>query len=112
MQQTLHDTFTPSLTSATAVPARATVPSAGFLDTLGIFAEVFLPVLSKGAIMRRPRVLAMAEYLDLDRRSVRRMQRVRERHGDVGPLMLSIPGRRIALILGPDDVHRVLGQTP
>jgi hypothetical protein len=61
--------------------------------------------------MRRPRVVAMAEYLDLDARAVRRTQKIRNRYG-AAPLLLRIPMRSPALILHPADVHRVLAETP
>ena len=91
--------------------SRTTISSAGFFDTFSILAEVLLPTISKGVIIRRPRVLAMAEFLDLDNRAVKCMQRVRNRYG-TEPLMLAIPGRRIALVFEPDDVHRILEQSP
>jgi len=89
----------------------ALVPKASFLDTVAVCAEVFLPTLLKGVIFRRRAVMGLAERLDFDRRAVRRMQRVRDRYGP-GPLLLRIPGRLLALILDPDDVHRVLQETP
>ncbi len=74
------------------------VTRAGVVETVAVLGEVLLPTIAKGVIMRR---LAMAEALELDRRAVRRMQRVRDKHG---------PG--LALILDPSDVHRVLRETP
>lgn len=87
------------------------LPTAGAQDTLAAVAEIVLPTLSKGIIVRRPRMVGLAERMDLDRRAVRRMQRLRARYG-TGPLMLPIPGRPQALILAPEDVHRVLAETP
>src|SRR5690348_12116467 len=87
------------------------VPPLGLFDTVAVFGEVLLPTVAKGVIMRRRAALAVAEALDLDRRAVRRMQRVRNKHG-AGPVLLSFPGRSLALILDPDDVHRALGGTP
>src|SRR5207249_257518 len=40
-----------------------------------------------------------------------RMQSIRNRYG-TGPLLLRIPWRSVALILNPDDVHRVLAHSP
>jgi cytochrome P450 len=110
MTQT-RDTAIRSSTQRSAAPAVASVPRATFLDTLAVLGEVFIPTLAKGVIIRRPRMVALAERLDLDRRAVRRMQRLRNKYGR-GPLMLRIPGRSLAVILDPDDVHRVLGQSP
>ena len=84
---------------------------AGVVDTVAVLGGVLLPTIAKGVIMRRPMVLAMAEALELDRRAVPRMQRVRDKHGP-GPVLLNIPGRPLALILDPSDVHRVLRETP
>jgi len=87
------------------------VPRATFLDTLRFLADVILPTISKGVILRRPRMVAIAEYLDLDRRAVRRMQRLRDRYGD-GPLLIRLPGRTLAVILDPRHVQRVLAESP
>ncbi len=97
--------------SANALTNRILIPKASFSDTLAAFIGVFLPTLAKGVIIRRPLVMAIAELLDLDRRAVRTMQRIRAEYGP-GPVMLRIPGRRIALILDPQDVHRVLAESP
>jgi hypothetical protein len=87
------------------------VSRASVRDSLAVAAEVFMPNVAKGVIIRRPRVVGMAERLELDRRGVRRMQRLRARYGE-GPLMLRVPGRTQAVILAPDDVHRVLDESP
>jgi cytochrome P450 len=89
----------------------ALVPSASAADTARTVAEVLLPLLGRGLIVRRPAVVSAAERLDLDRRAVRQLQYLRHRYGS-GPLRLRIPGRRLALILEPEHVHRVLGQSP
>src|SRR5438270_6867133 len=91
--------------------ARATVSTAGVLDTLGVVADVILPTYAKGILMRRRAVMAIAGLLDLDRRAIRRMERIRDKYGS-DPLMLSIPGRDLALILDPQHVHRILQQSP
>jgi cytochrome P450 len=56
-------------------------------------------------------VVAASERFDLDGRAVRRVQTLSEKYGR-GPLMLNVPGRPMALILDPDDVHRVLEEAP
>jgi cytochrome P450 len=89
----------------------STLPKASVRDTAGVTADVVVPTVSKGVIIRRPRVTRMADRMELDRRAVRRMQRLRDRYGD-GPVMLRIPGQHRAVILTPDHVHRVLEQTP
>jgi hypothetical protein len=99
------------LKTQSSVARREPIRRAALDDTLAICAEVLLPTIAKGVIMRRPRVLAIAEALDLDRRAIRRMRRVRDQHGEA-PLLLGIPGRSLAMILSPEDVHRILSETP
>ena len=89
-----------------------TLPVASVADSLAVAADVLLPNLAKGPVLRRARVEAGAERLQADRRGVRRLQRLRERYG-IGPLMLRVPGQRAqAVILAPEHVHRVLEETP
>jgi cytochrome P450 len=85
--------------------------TASLRDTLAVVAQIALPTLSKGVIIRRPKVVGAAQQLDLDQRAVRRMQRLRAKYG-AGPLLLPIPGRRQAVVLDPEHVHRVLDGTP
>jgi cytochrome P450 len=87
------------------------LPNATLLDTLKILGQVLIPLVARGVILRRTPVVAMAQRLDLDRRAVRRMQRLRRRYGS-GPLVVRLPFRRIALVLDADHVHRVLQQSP
>src|SRR3954469_22010821 len=70
-----------------------------------------MPLFARGIILRRQRVTALEDRVDADRRAVRRLQRLRDRHGD-GPVALQIPGRSAAVILGPADVRRVLDESP
>jgi cytochrome P450 len=94
-----------------AVLSSTTVPTASPVDTLKVLAAVMGPTIAKGAIARRPRVLAAAQRLDTDARAVQVLARLRDEHGG-GPLMLPIPGRRTTFVLEPDDVHRVLDGSP
>ena len=100
----------PSTASAAASPWPR-LPTASLIDTFALLAEVVAPTVAKGVIVRRPRMVALAERLGLDRRAIVRMQRLAERYGD-GPLMLSLPGAHRAVILSPGHVRRVLDQTP
>jgi cytochrome P450 len=109
MTQT-HDTASRSALRY-SVQDVSSVPKASFWDTLAIVGDVLFPTLSKGVIIRRPTVMALAERLDVDRRAIRRMQRIRNKYGS-GPLVLRFPGRSLALILDPEHVHRVLAQSP
>jgi hypothetical protein len=90
---------------------RTSVPKATLHETLGIAMDVVIPTVAKGVIIRRPKVVGLAERPDLDRRAVRRMQRLRDTHG-TGPLLLPVPFRRYAVILDPEHVHRVLEHSP
>jgi cytochrome P450 len=92
-------------------PLQEQLPTATVLDTVTILTEILLPLVARGVIVRRPAVVAMAERLELDKRAVRRMQRLRRRYGS-GPLVVRLPFRRIALVLDPDHVHRVLEESP
>ncbi|MDP9364870.1 MAG: cytochrome P450 [Chloroflexota bacterium] len=90
---------------------RMPLPKATLRETLGVLLVVAVPIGARGVIIRRPRVVAVVEKLDLDRRAVRRVQRLRDKYG-AGPLLLRLPVRRQALILAPDHVRRVLAESP
>lgn len=87
------------------------LPRASVLDTLALGLEVFAPLVAQGVIIRRPPMVALADRLDLDRRAVRRMQKLRDKYGR-GPLMLPLPIRRQAVVLAPEHVRRVLSESP
>ncbi|MFU8831969.1 MAG: cytochrome P450, partial [Wenzhouxiangella sp.] len=91
-----------------AIPS---IPTASVKDTLAVARAVLLPMISKGVIIRRPRVLGMAERLDANTTAVECMKRMRKKYGE-GPLMLRIPGRNQALVFGADHVRHVLEGTP
>jgi len=55
--------------------------------------------------------MSALETAGADASAVRTMQRLRARHGD-GLLRLAVPVRSFALVLSPDDVGRVLAQSP
>lgn len=87
------------------------LPKATVVETFQVLRDVQVPMIAKGPIIRRPKVVAASERFDLDGRAVRRVQALAEKYGP-GPLMLNMPGRDMALILDPDDVHRVLEDSP
>ncbi len=93
------------------LPGSASIPKAKFVDTLAVLFGVFLPTIAKGVIIRRPAMLAIADRLDLDRRAIRGMQRLRRQYGP-GPVLLRIPGRSLAVVIDPQDVHRILAESP
>jgi cytochrome P450 len=88
-----------------------TVSRASVADTARVFRDVFVPMVAQGVILRRPRVLALAERLDTDGRATRRIAALRNRYGN-DPLLLRLPRRRVALVLDPHDVERILADTP
>ncbi len=89
----------------------ADITTASPTDSLRALSTVLLPVVAKGPIARRPRAVGLAERFGADQRAVEEMQRLRARYGP-GPLRLRLPGRELALVLEPGDVHRVLNGSP
>lgn len=89
----------------------ATIPTASVADTVRIFTDILIPTVAKGPIIRRPKMVAMAERLKLDSRAVRRMQSLHETYGN-GPLRVRVPGWSRAVILDPEHVHEVLERSP
>ncbi|MFC4062222.1 cytochrome P450 [Planomonospora corallina] len=84
---------------------------ASVADTLRLGAVVLAPTVLQGVILRRPGVTALADALELDRRAVLLLRRMRAKYGD-GPLVLRTPLRKVVLVLSPEDVRRVLAGTP
>ncbi|TWP53363.1 cytochrome P450 [Lentzea tibetensis] len=73
--------------------------------------SVLLTPLAKGVIIRRPRVMALAERQQWDACGIRAMQRLRAKHG-LAPYPLRIFGRQFALLIDPAEVERVLEHSP
>ncbi len=97
--------------TTTSTKNSALVPATSTLYSLRTLAHVVLPVVARGAIVRRPLVVALAERTGADTRAVAQMQRLRDRYGP-GPLLLPNPVRPQAVILAPEHVHRVLDGSP
>lgn len=87
------------------------MPTLSAADTAALTADVIVPTLAMGPIIRRPAMTRLAERRDLMRRAVERMQRLNETYGE-GPAMLRIPVRHQAVLLAPDHVHRALAESP
>ncbi|MFF1818560.1 cytochrome P450 [Kribbella sp. NPDC058245] len=81
------------------------------LDSGRAIRDVLLPVVARGAILRRQRAMRLAERLQVDERALRQVRRLRTRY-DGRPVPIRIAGRTIALVTTPEDVHRVLEMTP
>lgn len=64
-----------------------------------------------GAIARRPPVVRLLEATQADVRALRRMRALRSEFG-CGPVELAIPGRRVIVLLDPNDVGTVLAEAP
>ena len=67
-----------------------TVPRAGARESAGVLADVVAPLVARGIIVRRPRVTSALDRLDAARRAVRRLRRLRARHGG-GPVLAGVP---------------------
>lgn len=87
------------------------VPQASVVDTARVATKVLVPLMGRGLIVRRPRIVQAAERLDLDRAAVQELQRLRNRYGP-GPVLLKLPVRDVALVLDPGHVHRILAGSP
>jgi cytochrome P450 len=81
------------------------VRAATALTDLG-FASIAAGVLAR----RRPVVRAL-EKMQADARAMHRMKRLRDEFGR-GPVELVLPGRRMVVVLDPEDVGRVLAEAP
>jgi cytochrome P450 len=102
--------YAPSAAAAMAAQSRH-LPTATLAETAEVLSGVVVPTVAKGVIIRRPRVVALAERWELDHRAVQVMQKLRDKY-QTGPLMLRVPLRRQAVILSPAHVHRVLDNSP
>ncbi|MFE9244983.1 cytochrome P450 [Nocardiopsis sp. NPDC006938] len=80
-------------------------------ETARVLSTVLVPTAARGAIVRRPTGEALVAALSADHKSVGVLRELRRRHGD-DPLPLGYTGRRIALVLSPEDVRRLLSETP
>ncbi|KUI29898.1 cytochrome [Mycobacterium sp. IS-1742] len=67
--------------------------------------------IAAGVIARRKPAVRALETVQADARAVRRMRQLREEFG-AGPVELVLPGRRMVVVLDPDDVGRVLAGAP
>ncbi|MFB9684299.1 cytochrome P450 [Amycolatopsis plumensis] len=84
---------------------------ASVAETLRVALEVALPTLAGGVIKRRPAAMAVAGKLQFDRRAVRLLRRLHDRHYG-HPLKLRVPGRSVGLALSGVDVKRLLAGAP
>jgi cytochrome P450 len=99
------------MTTAIRQTERGSLPRASVVDTLRITSGVVIPIVAQGPIIRRPKVMALAERLDLNKRAVKSIQRLRDEYGP-GPVLLRNPIRPQAIVLDPEHVHRILDNSP
>ncbi|NDV87959.1 cytochrome P450 [Aurantimonas aggregata] len=90
---------------------RPSLPSITAAESAGFLANVGLPTLAKGVIIRRPSMVGLASRMGLDARAVRFMQSLRDRHGS-GPVLIRNPVRTQAVLLSAQHVRRVLEGSP
>ncbi len=64
---------------------RTSLPTSSLRDASSIISKTVVPTVAKGPIIRRPKVVALSERLDLDTKAVHRMQRLSDTYGP-GPL--------------------------
>ncbi|WIM88006.1 cytochrome P450 [Candidatus Mycobacterium wuenschmannii] len=74
-------------------------------------ADLGLSSIAAGVLARRRPAVRVLETAQADRRAVARMKKLRGEFGR-GPVELVLPGRRILVILDPNDVGRVLDDSP
>src|SRR5690625_3995660 len=88
------------------------VPQLTAMEHARVISRVLGSPILKGPIIRRPKAVNLAERLNLDSAGVDELKQLRAKYGS-GPVQLQLfPGRRVAILLDPDDVHRVLNDTP
>jgi cytochrome P450 len=106
-----HRTALAGMDNDSAKLGRRGPVTASIRDTVAALLEIGLPMTAKGPLIRRRPVVALSERLDLDGTAVLRAQRLRRKYAP-GPLLLRTPIRRMALVLDPGDVHRILHGEP
>ncbi|MFD6674845.1 cytochrome P450 [Rhodococcus zopfii] len=100
-----------STTAGTAHSTSGTGPTVSGLRALRLIATLGFPSVAAGVIARRPRSMALLERFGADASAVHVLRRLREEHGS-GPLQVELPGRRVAVVLDPADVGRILADSP
>ncbi|MFC8799684.1 cytochrome P450 [Promicromonospora sp. NPDC057138] len=90
----------------TRTPVDLTAP-----ESARVMGRVLAPLVAQGAIVRRPRVTAWAERHQTDRAARAVLTGLRERHGGA-PLVLRFGTRRLVVVTEPDDVRRLLEESP
>jgi cytochrome P450 len=92
-------------------PEPGTLPVASRTESLKVLALGVLPLLAKGLLIRRPKVVAALAATGGEGSGIRLLARLRRKYGR-GPLLLRFPFRPHLLILSGKDVQRILAETP
>jgi hypothetical protein len=87
------------------------LPRLSLAETAAVLLAGAGPLFAKGIIVRRPWVVGLLQATGMEKGAVRVLQALRRRHGG-GPVTMRLAGREEAAVLAPDDVRRVLEQTP
>jgi cytochrome P450 len=98
--------------SMSSTTVRSALPRATLRETLSFGIGVILPTLAKGVIIRRPKMVALAQRFDLDQRAIRRVQQLRDKYGATPLLLNTTRWYPRSVALGPDVVQRVLDESP
>jgi cytochrome P450 len=87
------------------------LPHASLLEGVRFTLQVMLPQVVQGLFRRRPRAVAAATKLDVDRRAVAAIGGIRHSHGK-GPVWVRVGAQQMLLVLSTSDVQRVLEGSP
>ena len=90
---------------------RTALPRASLADSLAVLLLAAGPLVAKGLIVRRPKMVALLAASGAEGRGVRLLARLRRKYGD-GPLLLRLPLRDQAIVLAPRHLRRILDGTP
>lgn len=81
------------------------------LKAVRTVAALGFPAVASGVIARRHLMMPLLEKTGADAVAIETFRRLRAEYGR-GPVELRLPGRRLVLLMDPDDVDRVLSEGP
>jgi cytochrome P450 len=87
------------------------LPSASLIEGVRFTLQAMLPNVVQGLFRRRPRAVAAATKLNVDRHAVGLIGGIRRSHGP-GPVWVRVGTEQMLLALSTDDVRRVLEGSP
>jgi cytochrome P450 len=93
------------------MPADRTPVDLAGSEAARVVRTVLAPLVAQGAVVRRPRATAWAERHQTDRAAGAVLTGLREAYGGA-PLVLRVGLRRIVVVTQPDDVRRLLEESP